>query len=191
MGCKEVFIEFNWPLNYGKYLLLYEMGLKSQAKKEMQLFISDFKYLEINTSRKFVDEVNIIAFVTEEYSKYLPFNLFNEVVLPEIDKWLKESPNSVIPYRWSNDIKNNKMAIEFDPKDQISLEVYAQKVISSVSMNQHELNSGFPYVGSPDNDINLINFIESHIDNICDRGKRSYYNNLLKELKNIALRFAK
>ena len=177
----------NWPILYNKYLEMYEKGLKKQAKLVLKDFIDDFKKQSKPERREFSDEVNKKAFETEEYSKFLPQNLYNEIVLPEIRQWITDEPDNSIPRRWSEDFETIKKGVELNPRDQIALEILAQRIISKISMNQHEIRCGYSYDGNPTEDIFLIVFFESYLNNIQKKERKSEIMKSLADLKHCAM----
>lgn len=184
---KEKIEEISWAGTYIRYLDLYKRGIKKKAKSLLIPFINEFNGHNKNDRRLFIDLICKAAFFTNKYSLFLPVNLYREVVLPEVNEWLKEDPDNVIPNRWSDDLEKNKKAIEVDPSDQIALEIVADKIIGMISMNQHEINSGYPYDGNPEEDILLIESYERFLNNIQDNEKRNKTKIILEELKSCAL----
>jgi hypothetical protein len=172
---------------YREYLSLYQRGEKEKAKKHMLKFIQELKMLPTIERRVFIDKANQAAFLSNQYSMYLPINLYNEVVLPEIDNWVIEEPNNPIPNRWSKNLEDIKKAVVVSPKDQIALENFASRVVGKISMNQHELESGHTYDGDPKDDFSQIIFLEKVIVNIVDVEKKEQYQKILFELKKTAL----
>ena len=79
-----------------------------------------------------------------------------------------------------------KKAVELNPADQIALEILAKRIISKISMNQHEINSGYAYNGNPKEDISLIDFFENYVNKIIKEERRTEIIKTLSELKKCA-----
>lgn len=195
MGNLETIIEeikkTSWSICYQDYIQLYQKGLKKNAKTVLKEFIKEFKKQDKSNRRSFIDIIYKAAFLTENYNTFLPSNLYQEVVLPEIKDWINEEPDNPIPNRWSDDLNYNKKALQIDSTDQIALINFANRIIGKISMNQHEMSYGFSYDGNPNEDIHLINFFEKFVDNIQSIEKRDEISNTLLDLKNCALLFMK
>lgn len=54
-------------------------------------------------------------------------------------------------------------------------------------MNQHELDTGFDYSGSPNDDVELINFLLSLISNLNNPDKVNDLTSKLNNLKALAI----
>lgn len=177
---------FIWASNYTKYLEYRRKGLRKEGLGFLTKFANDFKSQGKNERRRFLDYVFGLAFISEDYSEYLPVNLYNELLVPEIKNWIDDEPDNPNAYRWSADLSNVKKAVELNPIDQIALERAGQMIINAISMNQHEIQSGFAYDGNPKSDFELITFFEKFITNINDVEKREKMKSALSELKKCA-----
>jgi hypothetical protein len=178
--------ELSWTNKYVNYIKYRKIGLKLKAKKELDFFLDDFNSLDKQSKRQFIDFVHQACVITDNYSLYLPENL-NNYFKKEIDLWMNEEPLNPIPYKWSGSLDNLKKAIEIDPNDLMALEMLATRVIAKVSINQHDLKRGYPYDGDALEDILLIDFLYTKIDNLKDKKKKDAFIDNLKELKETAV----
>lgn len=183
--------KFSWAGNYLEYTNLRKKGLKKQSQAYLTEFIEVFKKQNVSERRNFVDSVYSIAYLTSDYSTFLPMNLYKEAIQPEIETWIKEEPDNPIPNKWSYDLNNNKKAILLNPNDQIAIENFANKIINKISLNQHEVTMGLPYDGNPQEDISLIEFAEGVLPNYQNDGKKESFTESLRNLKVTALDFLK
>lgn len=178
----EFFESLNWCTSYVKYIQLKLKGLRKEANIVLDQFFLDFALQPKESRRVFINRVNEIVYNHNEYNLYLPVNLYSKVLLPEIERWIRDEPNNPIPLIWTRDLTNLRKAIVIDPDNQIGLNLFAEIIINKISMNQHELTSGFSYSGSPNQDIELIDFFLNKVNKINDENKR---NNLIKKLNNL------
>jgi hypothetical protein len=178
--------EFSWAENYLSYLNFIKKGLKSQAKNSLDSFLLDYQNQKISIRRNFLDKIAQIAFNTKDYSNYLPQNFYKNVFETEIANWIKEEPTNVKALRWSPDINLNKRALELDPNDQLTLEIYGNKILNRIKMNQHELDAGFAYDGNANEDLNQLLYFSNYVKNINDPVTRNRMNDLVIELLNTA-----
>ena len=180
----------SWCSKYYHYIHLRKLGLKKNAQKTLVSFFDDFNIQDKLTRREFIDSIHTIAFYSKEYSLYLPYNLVNEVMKPEIYKWMEEEPMDPIPLKWSYDIDLVKRSIVLDPSDQIALALYGGMIIGGIEMNQHEIDHGFMYDGDPTKDIELIDFYLGYINNIKDPKIKEDYTQRLTGLKECANKYS-
>ncbi len=182
-------INLDWTSHYLNYLRNRKSGLKKNAFSELNLFFSDFEKQDVSSKRFFIDIVYHLARRTDQYSLYLPMNLFEELIKPQIVMWLIDEPNNPKPYKLSADIEHLKRAVELDPNDKETLLFFIKRVMKIVEMNQHEIDAGYDYSGDPQNDLLLLEqaekvlpFVESPID-------KDKFEKEISELKVVARRF--
>lgn len=181
---------FVWANHYKEYLRLREKGLKKPARIELEKFILNFNEQDKLTRRKFIDFVNRLSRETNDYSLYMPSNLYNDVFKPELNDWINTDPQNPIPYKWSSDFSLFKRAVALDPSDQMLLDMFFTRLINKISLNQHELEFGFKYDGDPQQDLELLNEAELYIDNLEDQEKKERVSQSLMGLKKTALKNA-
>jgi hypothetical protein len=179
--------DLNWAHRYLRYVDLLNTGLRKQARIELIEFFNDFNLQSKNIRRNFINIVNKISFITNESDVYLPYDMYHNLFLPAIDKWINDEPLNPIPYKWSNKFEDNKKALELDSKDQITIEKISNHIIGKVSMNQHEIENGYSYDGNPNEDILLIDFVIPFVQNLEEVIKRVEIIKTLKELKDCAI----
>lgn len=175
-----------WAYRFQNYIQFRKQGLKKKAMEELEYFFLDFNLQSHSDRRFFIDIVNRIAFLTDNYSLFLPENLNSKFLVPEIKLWIKDEPSNPIPYKWSSNIDDNTKSVELDPQDQIALEKLVNRLIGKISMNQHELGVNNSYDGNPGEDIALINFLHGKLENLKDLNKKNKIYQILKELKECA-----
>jgi len=178
---------FTWVNRYKEYLSLREKGLKKAAQTEIEKFILDFYRQNKSDRRNFIDLIYRIGKEANDYTLYVPYNLSNQVIALELEDWRKDEPQNPIPFRWSLDFHLLQKSIEIDPVDQTTLELFFTLLCNRISMNQHEIEFGYPYDGNADDDYALINKYEGYVENISDLHKREKIKESLAEIKKVAL----
>jgi len=166
-----------------EYVALRNKGLKKDAQKELEFFIIDFISQNKDIQRHCINLICKIAFLSNRYDLYLPYNLYNKVFVPGLKNWIADDPKNAIPYKWINDWEQNKKSIELDSTDEIAIEKFSNQVIGRVSMNQHELTAGYSYDGDPIEDLSLINYVQKFVTGINDENKRNEITERLTELR--------
>ncbi|MET0571342.1 MAG: hypothetical protein ABWZ79_07940 [Pedobacter agri] len=180
--------KISWAIKYTEYIILRKKGLKKQSKLSLAEFVKEYGRQPANERRSFINIIYNAALQNNDYSTYLPQDLYKNIILPEIKEWIKDDPGNPIPYKWSNDLNDNKKSLLINPYDQVAIESYANEVIGKISMNQHEIASGYAYDGSPAEDIEMINFLEGVLINSNNFEKRKKLIEILSDLKETALR---
>ena len=175
--------DFVWAGHYQAYIDFQKKGLRKKAFSELENFIADFKIQEKVDRWKFIDLINQLAQKTDDYNLYLPWNLNKNILQPELREWMKLEPNNPIPYKWNSDFLLLKKSVELNPFDQQTLEMYYTRLINTIRLNQHEIESGFGYSGDPQKDLNLIHESEPYIENITNPEEKEKIRKHIQELE--------
>ncbi|PTR01108.1 hypothetical protein C8P68_101340 [Mucilaginibacter yixingensis] len=174
-----------WCDKFVEYFILKKEGLRKAAQKSMNDFINIYKKQDTSSRRQFIDIVNKLVFNSADY-ELLPYNLYHSTLLPDLEHWIKEEPTNPIPYKWSSNINLIRRALDLSPNDQEALIIYGNRLIGHVSMNQHELNHGLPYLGDASDDYIKLDNYQRLLPNIGDEEKRNVFMNQLVGLKQVA-----
>jgi len=177
--------QLNWCSKYIEYVSLRKQGLKKQAKYSLLEFIEDYKKQSKTSQRQFIDIVNSLVYETKDYD-FMPHNLYNDILLPDIELWIREEPSNPVPYKWSYNLEMLTKALELDPFDQITLSLYGNMLIGKISMNQHEISVGYPYDGNPGEDYEKIDSYQRYLQNINDSDTKKLIEDKLIDLKQCA-----
>lgn len=180
--------EFKWAKDYFNYLEFKSKGLRSMALENLSEFIRVFKEQDQQERRKFIDAVKLEVFNTSDFNKYIPYDL-SQAINDEIKNWQIEEPNSPTAFKWTYDSSDLMKSINLNPNDQITLEMLSSSIINRISMNQHELDAGFGYQGDPKEDLELINFLKPHLENLIDREKKIRLKRIVKDLEESAEKY--
>jgi hypothetical protein len=185
MDYKNKLKDLKWVSSYVEYIRLKGSGLKKDASKAMSDFIDEFQNQSKQSRRLFIEQVNQLAYDTNDYHTYLPMNLYS-LIKGELEDWSSEEPNNPIPLIWKRDLTTLKEAIAIDPTNEIAVELLGTMILNKVSMNQHELSSGGIYDGDAQEDIALIDFYLNHISHLTSNQKREELTLMLTDLKSEA-----
>lgn len=184
-------IETKWTIHYINYLNYREKGLRKEAFNEWSLFFSDFKNQETGSRRWFIDIANSLARQTSSYSLYLPMNLVENLIKPEIGRWIVDEPNNPLPYKWSSDFNLLKRAVELHPNDNEALMLFFKRLLNGINMNQHEIGAGYPYDGDPEKDLASLEDAEQYLSFVEEKTRREDLKRQIAELKLVAKKFIK
>lgn len=180
--------EFKWAKDYFEYLDLRSKGLRQKAQHSMTEFLKEFEKQVNLERRKFINELNLEAFKTSDFNKYLPHNLY-QTLSNEILNWKIEEPYNPIAFKWTHDPIDLLKSISLDPNDQVTLQMLCSNVINKVAMNQHELHAGFGYFGNPQEDLELINHLKPYLNNFINQEKKTEILNMIMDLEETAEKY--
>jgi hypothetical protein len=183
--------DFGWAEGYRSYVELRKKGLKEKAKQVLEIFLAELNKQPTAIKREFINVINETAFLSNDYSTYLPQNIVDKIVNPELEAWMQEEPDNPVPYKWSYDLDLVKRSLELNPGDTIALDLFVKMLINTISMHQHEISSVYVYAGDACKDIELIDFFDTVKMNINDPVKVKEYDKLLSDLKADAQKFCK
>jgi hypothetical protein len=178
-----------WAIDFLNYISAREKGIKMQAKLHLNSFLGKLAAQPKQEQRIFIDKIFSLGFYTNDYSLYLPMNLYVDFVLPIIQQWKQDEPFNPTPFHWSNKFDDNKAGIELDPNNQIALEKFSTQLINKISLNQHEISAGYGYHGNPENDLALIDFFLPYTKNIVNSERRLAVIAQLSGLRKSAIGF--
>ncbi|MCG2618158.1 hypothetical protein LZZ85_27910 [Terrimonas sp. NA20] len=174
-----------WANEYLRYLDLRKKGLRKASFEALEQFILIYNDLDKTLRRLFIDFIYQIGREAGNCDEYIPVNLYS-VFKMELNKWIKEEPENPIPYRWSSELSLVKRAVELDPSDQLTLDIFFSRLIKGIEMNQHEVEFGFAYDGDPMQDLQLIISVESYVVYLEDAKMKEEVKKSLLVLKNVA-----
>ena len=184
----ETLSQLEWCSNYLSYIQLRQKGLKRESKTALTLFLIDYTKQDKTARRDFIDIIHTHAFFTEEYTLYLPYNLWHDLTKRDIQDWIKDEPGNPIPYRWSYEFDLIRQALLLDPNDQLTLALFGRMTINGIRINQ-EIPTGGHYDGNPAEDIASIDFFTGYLENIVDLEIKAKFKQELIELKEFALAY--
>lgn len=190
MLISDLLLDFSWIVEYCKFLELREKGLNKKAREAIVEFIHDFKLQPKEEQRRFIDRLLGIVFTEKDNRLFLPQDLYQEVIKPGISSWKEEEPRNSIPFRWSDNIPDLRMAVQLNPNDQIALFNFFTRSISFILMNQHEIDNGYEYDGSPQADMLLLEELQQLlplIENVVDKEQ---FQSQITQLDDCARRYS-
>jgi hypothetical protein len=190
MLISDLLVDFSWIEQYCNFLELREKGLNKKARESMVQFIQDFKLQSKEERRRFIDRLLSIVYTEKDNKLFLPQDLYLEVIKPGIRSWKEDEPWNSIPFRWSDNLPDLRMAVQLNPKDQIALFNFLSRSISFILMNQHEIDNGYEYDGSPQADMLLLEELQQLlplIENVVDKEQ---FQSQITQLNDCARRYS-
>jgi hypothetical protein len=179
--------QLSWTKKYISYVIFRKKGIKKTTETELNQFFQDYQKQTIQEKRKFIYIAVQLAFAEDAYSLYLPGNLWKNFMEPDLQNWIIDEPTNSLPYVLSHKFELVKKGLALDSYNQFALNLFGQMVINRISLNQHEIDSGFRYDGNPKEDLELIEFYLNFIDNISNKAIAYNFETRLLELKKCAL----
>jgi hypothetical protein len=136
--------------DFASFCLLKEKGMKKEAIKAINNFISALSQRTLNEQRKIAEELTILKYYNEDIHQLIPHPL-ESYLLSVFKYWAEEDTGSAVPNRWlgyiSKDASYFERALEIDPNDQISIINLAQANISFVDYQTHHLSESL-FIGT-------------------------------------------
>ncbi len=128
---------------FASYCFLKEKGLKKEALKAINEFISSTKCMSIEEQRRIADEIISLSYHNKDIHQLISHPLM-QFLLEVFKNWAEEVSEDVIPYRWlgyiSNDLENYEKALEINPTDEISIIMLVQASLSHIDYQTHHLS---------------------------------------------------
>ncbi len=179
-----------WANEYVQYLDLRRKGLRKDSFIALEKFIQIYNSLDNTYRRFFIHFIYRIGWKKGDYNEYVPVNLYN-IFKTELSLWMKDEPENPIPYRWSSDLSLIKKAVDLNPSDQLTLDIFFSRLVKGIEMNQHEVEFGFRYDGDPMQDLELIVDGEFYVRYLDDTRRMENVKKFLLILKEVALKATK
>jgi hypothetical protein len=152
-GLKDIGEEYSLKSGYKDFAcfcLLKEKGMKKEAIKAINNFISSVQLRSLKEQREIAEELTILKYCNEDIHQLIPHPL-ERYLLSVFKCWAEEDNESSVPHRWlgyiSKDLTNFERALEKDPNDEISIINLAQANISYVHYQTHHLSESL-FIGT-------------------------------------------
>ncbi len=190
-GLKEIGEKYsiqNGYEDFSKYCLLKEKGLRKQAHKAVEDFISLTRSKNIDEQREIAKELAFLSYYNKEVHQLIPQQL-HQFLITILKEWTKKKTGDVTPYRWLGYFCNNldyyEEAIRICPADEISLIELVKGKLNNVDYQTHHLSETM-FIGNIENArasleyaYNAIKKLKSGTlkDSLCDG--YNYYKKLI------------
>lgn len=171
-GLKEIaqaIVEEEYLLDYRKYLILREKGLRKQALDTVRQFVDQMITADFELQKKFTDWILYTEWANRKVHQLIPHPLFEGVIKPCLQKWKKEE-NNPIPYRWAGIFMGEQESLEkarlLDKDEQISRYTIISRTIESIEYDTHHLPEY--YIGEPQGTLDIGQRAKIVIDELHD-----------------------
>lgn len=145
--------------DYAEYCVEQDRGLRRQALKVLDRFISRLKVAPLSERQKFVSWLFHISHARDGEHLLMPYPLRKQIVEPTLSEWSESDPTASEPHRWLGGYDHLKHAIQLNPFDEIARRKFIDCILQSVEQATHELPFG--YLGSPHDDLALLREAET------------------------------
>lgn len=159
-GLKDIGEEYSLKSGYedfASFCLLKEKGMKKEAIKAINNFISSVEQRSLKEQREIAEELILLKYCNEDIHQLIPYPL-ERYLLSVFKCWAEVDNESPVPHRWlgyiSKDATNFEKALEKDPNDEISIINLAQANISYLDYQTHHLSESH-FIGTI-NDAKLL-----------------------------------
>jgi hypothetical protein len=173
---------------YAAYCRARESGLRRAAFNHLSVFVRSIKLTSVEEQRTFVNWICERLLETEPHgAPLLPEPLLTQFVLPILNEWAIQEPQSAIPIRWHGvlissqgyagmrcglhapDQKAQEMlrkALRLDPQDQIARVRLVECRIGILDFHAHHLPEA--YLGEPEADLHIVEEAEALTADLFD-----------------------
>ena len=156
---------------YISYLALLDKGLRKEALKEIEDFLSLSCALDTQKRRDMTSFLYRVGASGNLGHTVVPYPVIRRFLDPTIQDWLKEEPNNPEPLRWTGNKEDLQRSIELDPSCDETRQRLAWEIINSVRYDTHELPRF--YIGDPLLDLHDLKQAKEIVSPITDEGVRS------------------
>lgn len=157
--------------SYAAYLALLEKGLRKEALKEIEDFLSLSCALDVAKRREMTSFLYRVEVSEKIGHTLVPFPVIRRFLDPTIRDWIAEEPENPEPLRWTGKREDLQRSIELDPFCDETRSRLAWEIINDVRYDTHEL-PGF-YIGDPLLDLNALNQTKEIVSPISDVERRT------------------
>lgn len=139
----EKYLSKNGYVDFANYCLLKEKGLRKEAFKAIENFISSTSCKSAIEQREVATELITISYFNKDVHQLIP-NQLHQFLISIFKNWEEEDSNNVIPQRWlgylTRDIAYYEKALAVDPCDEISIIALIHDSLNSIDFQTHHLS---------------------------------------------------
>ncbi|MGZ8938682.1 MAG: hypothetical protein ACXW32_05665 [Limisphaerales bacterium] len=167
-------------IDYGEYLRLIERGLRKQALKHIEDFLSTACALPIPRQREIASLLCREVSTDSIGNGLLPHPVRARFIDPVIRDWKSAEPQNPEPFRWTGLLDDLFHALQLDPSCEQTRRRLILRMLGSIDFATHELPSA--YLGNDINpDLELLRLAIGEAGKIDDREVRLRYLHMIQE----------
>lgn len=170
---------------YADYLQSRERGLRKEAFSHLRSFIATAEQWPFGRRREFVDWLLSVQCSRPAVRDLVPQPLQVALIQATLDEWVRLEPGNPVPYRWRGTLDDLRTAIRLDPAEQIARERLLRRLVAGVEYSVHELPHGYGYIGSPTEDLALLDETRQAAEGLADVEMRTRYTGKIADLDRI------
>lgn len=134
---------------YVDYCRQGERGLRSDALAKLESFIVEMEQASFEERQRFVSWLMLRVSTKGRAYPLCPYPLNSRIVKPTLHEWTVVEPYCSEPHRWLGGYEHLKIASNLDPTDLTTRRMLIGAILNRISMNTHEIPSGYGYMGVP------------------------------------------
>ncbi|MDD9899917.1 MAG: hypothetical protein OXT65_02950 [Alphaproteobacteria bacterium] len=174
-------------LLFSRYCHFKERGLKKEALKNIEQYVSELKNKPKLQQNGIAEELCELAFFNGHVHQLIPFPL--QTTLHEILKqWVIDEPSNPKAYRWLGYISGNiefyKTALELDPNDEISITRLINQHLGDLDYQTHHLCEALFIGNIEDAKISILE-CEKLIKRLTDKTVMTSYTEEVESYKDL------
>jgi hypothetical protein len=166
---------------YARFCELLARGLRKDALAHLVTFTKQATDWPFPQKKEFISWLYHFAQQHADTYLLIPHPLYEEFIKPTLEGWIEREPDNGEPHRWLGTAEHLKEAIRLNPTDEIARSRLAETVINWAAYSIHELPYG--YIGDANEDLQMLNEVETVITEISDEAKRSGYQLRVTEIR--------
>ena len=141
------FIDFTMG-RYIQYETMRDQGLRIQALSTISQLVQDLQELDAVYRKVLTQELLEREWRVHRHLDYIPASLMNKVIVPLLNQWRHDEPESPLPYRWLGIQEWNtdhlEQARRLDPDEITSRVVLVEQLIEQIQFSVQSLANFAP-----------------------------------------------
>ncbi len=167
--------------DYANYCLEQERGLRSRAFECLEKFILAMEKAPFDERRRFISWLLHVVEGRNYPQQLIPHPLKLRLVEPTLLEWTMVEPNCAEPHIWLGDQEHLEKALSLDPMNYLAKRKFVRYLLNQLNYATHELPWG--YLGSPHEDLLLIQRAKSLVQELPDENERGSFSSTFDELQ--------
>ncbi len=164
---------------YANYIDLLNKGLRREALKNIEDFLSLARAWDVKDQRKVVSFLCRVSDSEPIGHRYVPFPIWKRLIKPILADWIAEIPKDPEPLRWTGELDDLRTSLRLDPTCDRTRYRWIQGVLRGVQYATHELPTG--YLGNIEEDLTALRDIETEARKIADPEKQAVLIEIINE----------
>lgn len=166
---------------YAEYLQLLSKGLRKQALKRAEDFLSLAVSWDEGERRSVVARLCRLVQAEPGGHRYLPQPIVMHLVDPVIKRWIQEQPDDPEPLKWTGKIDDLRRSLTLDADCMLTRHQFVTRIIEHVDYDTHELPA--LVLGDAAEDLALLEEAAQAASRLGDEAKREPLLGVISEMR--------